>query len=249
MFLKRVGLEIAKGTRRSTTQITIQMNKLLLTASLALGLVPGLFADTLVLTSLNGGAAAGSTLVNFDSFTLGNTTQSDGPLTVDFSGSAEVVNGSVQNSYAAPFLSGGNGTGFGSPNQPDGQDTTNYLTSGIGNLTFSFSSGQKYLGLLWGSVDDYNTLEFWSGGSLISSFTGLDVTASANGDRGASGTYYVYVNDLDGSFDKVVAKSTTNAFEIDNVSYDTRSHIPDSGATIALVGAALLGLAALRRKL
>jgi hypothetical protein len=227
------------------------MKKLLLASSLALVIAAGARADTFSLSAVNGGAATGSTLINFDSFTLGNSSpQSEGILSVSLSGPAAVVTGSVTNQYAAPYLSGGNGAGFGAGggNQPDGQDTTNYLTTGVGSVTFSFSSAQKYIGLLWGSVDTYNTLEFWAGGSLVGSYTGGDVTASANGNQGALGTYYVNINDLDGWFDKVVAKSTTNAFEIDNVSYDSRRHVPDSGASLTLLGAALVGLAMLRRK-
>lgn len=226
------------------------MKKLLLASSLAFLVTAGLRADTFSLTAINGGAPTGTTLINFDSFALGNSSQSEGILSVSFSGPAKVVNGSVTNQYAAPFLSGGNGAGFGpgGTNQPDGQDTTNYLTSGIGSITFSFTSAQKYIGFLWGSVDTFNSLEFWHAGSLVGSFTGTDVTASANGNQGASGTYYVNINDLSGSFDTVIAKSTTNAFEIDNVSYDARQHVPDNGATLALLGVALAGLALLRRK-
>jgi hypothetical protein len=226
------------------------MKKLLLVSSLALLATVAVRADTFSYSPLNGGAATGSTLVNFDGFTLGSTTQATGILTVSFGAPAKVVNGSVTNQYAAPFLSGGNGFGFGpgGTNQPDGQDTTNYLSTGIGSVTLSFSSAQKYIGFLWGSVDTFNTLEFWNAGSLVGSFTGTDITASANGNQGASGTYYVNFNDLSGWFDTVVAKSTTNAFEIDNVSYDSQVHVPDNGTSLTLLGLALVGLAMLRRK-
>ncbi|MCS6920520.1 MAG: hypothetical protein NZM07_01120, partial [Elioraea sp.] len=52
---------------------------------------------------------------------------------------AGAVTGSVAGKYAAPFLSGGNGTGFGNDNgplnppagnQPNGPDASVYLTSG-----------------------------------------------------------------------------------------------------------------------
>lgn len=229
------------------------MKRLLISASLALGLASGLFADTLVVSAVNGGAATGSSQLNFDNLTLGNGSpqSADSHVTVTFTGSAGAVIGASSGLYAPPVLSGGNGLGFGSPDQLDGVDATTYLTSGKNSeLTFGFDSLQKYFGLLWGSVDNYNTLSFYNGVTLVGSITGTDITANANGNQGASGTYYVNINDtLGAGFDSVVATSTQYAFEIDNVAYDSRSHVPDSGATVALVGAALVGLAALRRKL
>ena len=225
------------------------MKKLLLASSLVLSLATATFADTFTLTSINGGAATGSTLYNFDNLNLGSATQSVGGLTLGFGSSAKVVTGSVNLQYAAPYLSGSNGNGFGNPgNQPDGIDATKYLSAGTSSITFSFDTAQKYMGLLWGSVDKYNTLEFFNGDTLLKTYTGADVWGAANGDQGAQGTYYVNINDLDGTFTKVVASSTTNSFEIDNVALDTKNRVPDSGATVAMLGLTLIGLAALRRK-
>lgn len=224
------------------------MKKLLLASSLALGFASGLFADNIAITSVSGGGASGSTFVNFDGFTTDNSTQWATGVQVSFGGTASAVQGSALNQYAAPFLSGNNGVGFGSPDQADGEDQTVYLSAGTGSLTFDFTVDQKYLGLLWGSVDDYNTLSFYNDGNLLASFTGLDVTAFANGDQGASGTFYVSFNNLDGVFDQVVATSSINSFEIDNLAFDTKNRVPDSGATIALLGLGLIGLASLRRK-
>ena len=87
------------------------MKKLLLTSCLALGLASGLFADTLSVSSVNGGAATGSNKLNLDSLLLGAGTQAaDGTVTITgHTGDAQIVNGSVVNTYAAPFISGGNG--------------------------------------------------------------------------------------------------------------------------------------------
>jgi hypothetical protein len=223
------------------------MNKLY-TFLIALGLGSCAFADTFTLDAVNGGAATGSPLVNFDDLMLNNSPQTAGAISISFTGTAKATTGSVMNEYAAPFLSGNNGLGFGNPgNQPDGLDTTTYLSSGTGTLTFEFAIGQKYLGLLWGSVDDYNTLQFYDGDELLQTYTGLDVWDSANGDRGAQGTFYVNINNLDGTFNRVVASSSTNSFEIDNMAHSTENHVPDSGTTVTLMGLALVGLAALRR--
>jgi hypothetical protein len=227
------------------------MKKLILASTLALGLVSGLFADNITFVPVNGGAAAGSPKINFDNLNLGSATQVvNSDLTVSFADGAAVVQPpNVNGVYAAPFVSGSNGIGFGSPNQLFGQDQTRFLSTGIGSVTLQFSSSQKYFGLLWGSVDDYNTLSFYSGGTLLDAFTGSEIWASANGDQGQQGTFYVNFNDLDGSFDKVVATSSNFAFEFDNVAYNANTrNVPDGGATIALLGLACVGLVAFRRK-
>ena len=43
----------------------------------------------------------------------------------------------------------------------NGPDTTTYLTTGIGSVTLTLPGPEKYFGLLWGSVDTYNTLSFY----------------------------------------------------------------------------------------
>ena len=78
-----------------------------------------------------GGAPTGVILDNLDWLALGSAggTSSSG-ITVNFFGNAQAVTGAVGGQYAAPYLSGGNGTGFGSPNQANGADATIYATSG-----------------------------------------------------------------------------------------------------------------------
>lgn len=224
------------------------MSKLLLITSLALASATGLFADTFTLSALNGGAATGSPRLNLDLLSLGNSTQwADANLKVSFTGTGQVVQGAASGLYAAPFISGSNGAGFGG--QAPGADTTRYLSTGIGSIAFDFTSNQTYFGLLWGSVDNYNTLSFYNGANLVGSFTGSQVWAAADGDQGTQGTFYVNFNDLTGSFNKVVATSTQYAFEIDNVAYNSRNNVPEAGSTVALLGLGLAGLVSLRRKL
>ena len=90
-------------------------------------------------------------------------------LGIAFTPDAAVVTGSASGAFAAPFLSGANGTGFGDPtgDQPNGVDTSKYITSGStgtfspAKVEISFDKKQLYFGLLWGSVDSYNTLTFY----------------------------------------------------------------------------------------
>lgn len=49
-------------------------------------------------------------------------------------------------------------------------------------------------------------------------------------------------------FDKVVLSSTSYAFEFDNVAFNKSSAVPDSFATIGLLGLALAGIACIRRR-
>lgn len=225
------------------------MKKLILTSAVFAGLLSSLVANTFSVSSVNGGAATGSTKLNFDDLSLGNTTQwADTNVQVSFGGTAQVVQNALSGEYAAPFVSGSNGVGFLAPDQPTGVDTTRYLSTGIGSVTLQFASEQDYFGLLWGSVDNYNTLSFYNGNTLVGSFTGDQIWANANGDQGQQGTFYVNFNSLDGSFNKVVASSTQNAFELDNVAYNS-NNVPDSGATLAFMGLAVTGLISIRRKL
>lgn len=199
-----------------------------------------------------GGAPSGVKYVNFDDLALGSaggvTVGPNGSVVVSFSGDAQVVTGSQGGVYAAPFISGGNSVPFNPPGLPDGPDPTKYLTTGTGTVTIDFGGPQAYVGLLWGSVDDYNSLDFYDGATYVGTITGSQVKASPNGDQGVNGTLYVNITSTD-AFTKIVARSTSNAFEFDNVSYNVTAPVPEpSTVVIGLVGGSLLGLYGLRRK-
>lgn len=198
----------------------------------------------LVISSSVGGAPTGANYANFDNLSLNAAGGTSGGIGVSFtSGNGKAVKGAASGLYAAPFLSGGNGGLFGNP--ANGADTTTYLSTGIGSIKLSLPSLEKYFGLLWGSVDSYNTLELFNGNTLVGTVTGTDVTSHANGNQGASGTFYVNINS-DTAFDNVRLLSSQYAFEIDNVAYGTAA-VPEPG-TIALFGAGLLGFTWLRRR-
>lgn len=229
---------------------TRRLSALLAAGALVAGM--GLFATTananpLTISSVVGGAPTGTTHENFDSLTKGGTTTTTLPsgITVSFAPDGQAAQGSTPSVYAAPYLSGGNGLGFGpgGTDQIDGVDTTVFLSTGVGSVTLTFPTAEKYMGVLWGSVDTYNTLTFYdAANNVIGAITGTDVNAAANGDQGANGTFYVNINSSD-AFSKVVATSSNYAFEFDNVAFNVSPiGVPEPGVWgMFLLGLALVG--------
>jgi hypothetical protein len=214
---------------------------------------------SLMINGVVGGSSTGAIQESFDSLVPGDGTPTTLPsgLTLSYDGDAGPVSGSVPNIDAAPFLSGGNGLGFGpsGTTQANGVNGTTYITAGWdSSVTLQFPALETYLGILWGSVDGYNSLSFYNGATLIGTVTGSDVLAGPNGDQGVNGTAYVNISATGGSaFDRAVATSGLNAFEFDDVSFNVTisafaaDPIPES-TSLGLFGIGLLGLGFVRRR-
>lgn len=223
-----------------------------LAALLSAGLATGAQA-ALNVNAAQGGGAEGTVRWNLD----GGAASAPAGVTVTLTPDAAFVTGSVVNVYAAPVLSGNNGVGFGAPNQPDGTDATMFLTTGStgafqnAKVELSFTDPQFYFGLLWGSIDNYNTLQFFNDLTPVGTLTGSGVVAMPNGDQTATGTLYVNITSTE-AFNRVVFTSSRYAFEFDNLSWlrdptGTPPSVPEP-ASAALLGAGLLGFALLRRR-
>jgi hypothetical protein len=153
---------------------------------------------------------------------------------------AQIVNGSLSGQYAAPWVGGPSG----------GPDTNNYVSVfGGTSASFSVASGSTYFGLLWGSVDTYNTITFYNNGNQVGSLTGQDVVNLVNnlittGGPGANtnwdyqGTVYANITSTL-PFNQVVMSSSGNSFEFDEVATVSAVPLP---AALPLFGAALGGI-------
>jgi hypothetical protein len=231
------------------------MLKLKLAVFLALALIAGQPAagSLSIIATVGGGPMSGVNYLTFNDLALGDATQQvNSDVEISFTPDAGVVIGALSGRYARPWVSGGSGLNFG--NQADGVNTTKYITSGkdgspnVGaNATLTFNRKQTYFGLLWGSVDLYNTLKFYDGNTLVGSITGGMVNPNAVGNQGLSGTFYVNVNSTVG-FNRVVAVSSNYAFEFDNVAYGNAIPEPGSLLVWGALGLAGLGFTNRRRK-
>jgi hypothetical protein len=134
--------------------------KLLGTFALMGGLMAGHPASaTIMFSEAVGGSPTGVNYENFNTLTPGSnvTTLLPSNILISFSGSAGPVQGGADGLYAAPFLSGANGSNFGV--QPNGNDLTTYLSPGSTSavsgsaITLTLPVVSLYFGLLWGSID------------------------------------------------------------------------------------------------
>jgi hypothetical protein len=139
--------------------------------------------------------------------------------------------------------------GFGSDLTTDLADSGNYLSTGLGTITITFSSPQTSLALLWGSVDLGNSLAFDDAAEFVVS--GADVRAAAanimapQGPPSFGGVFIVV--DTSSPFTTVTATSSQISFESAGIAaaMEPFTVVPERG-TLILCGIGLLACAVSR---
>jgi hypothetical protein len=172
-------------------------------------------------------------LESFGTGTGGGTQQPEilplviGGETFTFTGQSGVYSGSAASVVASPF----------------GNSNTNYLAAEpVGTLNIAFAGPQTAFDLLWGTVDDYNSLTFNLGGQII---TGSQILAANPALMAGSTGAYVQISNLN-PFTSISVTSTSAAFEF-VPGVPVPPTVPEP-LTLSLFGAGLAGAAALRRR-
>jgi hypothetical protein len=199
----------------------------------------------------------GDSEVTFDSIPSTTTYGNSGPVQGPFAANGANFSGSGILMLNGP---GGAGGSLGLYAEPF-HDTTQYLTvqPGGSTETIQFASAFQRFGLYWGSIDTYNSIAFFRGNTLLDTITGAiaagAVPALAQGQQAndANNRYFVFTGIGDGlGFDKIVLTSTSNSFEVDNLSWGPAQGPSDtplpSTLPLFISGGAMLGGLLYRRK-
>lgn len=166
-------------------------------------------AQSSTVNLLDLGTGSGPGLVSQETVRFGSDS-SAGIIT--YSGTSGIYMGNVAGVTAAPWT-------------PTGIETRNYFaTQPGGAITINYAQNQQYFGIMWGSVDSYNTLSFYNNNQLVDSVSGRDVTLNPNGSQAATGTYFANFNFNGGTaFNRVVFSSSSPAFEFNMIAFSTQT--------------------------
>lgn len=218
----------------------------------------GYFVETFdAATAIPAFPSANNTAYNVAGASTGCSINSPLMITQNNPGILNVRNGSVTNVAAAPK---NDSTCYGyttpagaAPNFVD-IDYTAFLATIGGAVPALAGSYIDYLGFYWGSVDRYNTFQFFSDNALVKQITGTELLAQLGGTAGdqTSDKSNVYVN-IDFSpaeaFNKLRVITSGIAGEFDNivVGLNKRPVTVPAPTGLAILGLGLLGLGLGRR--
>ena len=125
--------------------------------------------------------------------------------------------------------------------------TTDLSSSGTATLSLAgLPKAIKTFSFYWGSVDEYNTLDLFSGATKIFTLHGTDLPRF-DGDQLLSSTNRrVYFDVAGDNIDSLVFTSTNRAFEFDDLAV---SYVPEPATWgMLIVGFGLIGAAARKRR-
>ena len=109
-----------------------------------------------------------------------------------------------------------------------------------------------YFGFYFGSLDAYNFVDLYQNNSLVVALTGTQIASiggfPANGDQGCGIYVNIYSNNASEYLNRVVLRSTSNAFESDNHAFRAvqrsittlDSPVPEPASAFLLAPALLL---------
>ncbi len=185
------------------------------------------------------------TLINLSGATPGPVDILTALYGIDFDpgtdGDTGVVMGSLGGKYAAPYV-----------NSAGDAWQTEYLSSGDGgsSIKIHFTNPQSAISFLWGSVDAYNKIVFAGGEFYTGTQAATAAGAIADGNQFEDGSVYVAITPGAMFTDVTIISDPSYSFELADIRATTTSFgVPDGGVTLMLLGAALVGLETLRRKL
>jgi hypothetical protein len=181
------------------------------------------------LTLLNLGSGLGNGFQNSNSIAFDHGT-------IDFTNvdnaapQAGLYSGSVTNVALSPYPGGGAANYLVAQGKSGGvQDT----------VTIRLAAKQTMFGLLWGSVDTYNTLDFYDNGALTDTVTGAELAVRGIATNGTQSAY-VMISGLK-PFDQVVA------VDYDQPAFEFMPDPVPEPRSIALLSLGVLGLALVHR--
>jgi hypothetical protein len=198
----------------------------------------GFLKSTLVAVALGASTLSASAAVNFTTpFPF------DGPV-----GPGESMVMDFDSPIAAGYTYVGGILPFSVPTvaaAPAGDATLYGFASPGFDATFTSAASLSSLSFYLGSLDTYNTLSFYSGDTLIQSFTGTQLTIPdpANGNQASGNTNrrYFFTFGAADNVNKVVFNTTQPAFEFDNIAAAISSVPEPSTWAMMILGFGLVG--------